>query len=196
MLPGGFFFGCFFVFFLDEMAKNAHFLLVLVNEPRSSIKGADGNLYLGKWDQKHTAHGRYFRKSIGWTSGFFGESWSFYKTELSDHQRYHMVDMNQGQVINVVWTVFFKKKHHSYNKSGSFGKEEVLAIVGESCLSCRRMVLVIGAWSRRMGLNENSDLSRPFLWKTRSSFCFPWCLNSRDVAYDIEAVPFALKCRF
>lgn len=26
-----------------------------------------------------------------------------------DHQGYHMVDMNQGQVINVVWTVFFKK---------------------------------------------------------------------------------------
>ena len=72
-----------FCFFLDEMAKNAHVLLVLVNEPRSSIKGADGNLYLGKWDQKHTAHGRYFRKSIGWTSGFLGEFWSFYKTELS-----------------------------------------------------------------------------------------------------------------
>ena len=98
-----------------------------------------------------------------------------------DHQRYRMVDMNQCQVINVVLKSCLRKKHHSYNKSSSFGKEEVLAIVGESCLSCRRMVLVIGAWSRRMDFNENSDLSRPFFWKTRSSFCFPWSLNSRDV---------------
>ena len=85
------------------------------------------------------------------------------------------------------------KKHHSYNKASSFGKEEVLVVVGESCLSCRRMVLVIGSWSRRMDFNENSDLSRPFFWKTRRSFCFSWCLNSRDVTYDIEAVPFDSK---
>lgn len=118
-----------FCFFLDEMAKNAHFLLVLVNEPRSSIKGADGNLYLGKWDRKHTAHGRKFRKSFGWTSGLFGEFWSLYKTELSvtnnDITWRHESMSSHKCCLNSV----LKKKHHSYNKSSSFGEEEVLAIV-------------------------------------------------------------------
>lgn len=68
------------------------------------------------------------------------------------------------------------KKHHSYNKSSSLGRKEVLVIVA---------VWAVDAWCWWSVPGEHEEV-----------VCFPWCLDSRDVTYDIEAVPFDSKWRF
>ena len=61
----------FLFLFFRRNGQNAHVFLALLNAPRNSIKGADGNLYLGKWEGKTSNDtGWYFTKSSGWTSGF------------------------------------------------------------------------------------------------------------------------------
>ncbi len=78
--------GSFLFLFFRRNGQNANVFLVLLNAPRNSIKGADGNLYLGKWEGKTSNDtGWYFTKSSGWTSGFMENLDLF--TEPNCHQR-------------------------------------------------------------------------------------------------------------